>query len=242
VNPRAGDEKYRKEIQMKHVSKLLPIMALVLLMAPAALAQTPEVSTLPVDQPLDVGGTILQPGTYTIRVIPTLGDRNRVQITSTDGQTIHATVLTVPHDLEPNEEVPASRFVFFPAGEGQPRALRTWFPPNSAMQAGHDIVYEESRARQLARLASAPVVTYQGEVTDNTQLQVMTPEATLETYTYTAPTPAPQTQISSSTTETTVQTTESTPVEMPRTAGKVPLIALAGLLSLVAAAAVRFLR
>lgn len=222
---------------MKHVSKLLPIMALVLLMAPAALAQTPEVSTLPVDQPLDVGGTILQPGVYTIRVIPTLGDRNRVQILSTDGKTIHATVLTVPHDLEPNEEVPASRFVFFPAGEGQPRALRTWFPPNSAMQAGHDIVYEESRARQLARLTSAPVVTYQGEVTDNTQLQVMTPEATLETYTYTPPAP----QISSSTTETRVQT-ETTPVEMPRTAGKVPLIALAGLLSLVAAAAVRFLR
>jgi hypothetical protein len=201
---------------MKHVSRLLPVIALVLLMAPAAFAQTPEVSTLPVDQPLDVGGTILQPGVYTIRVIPTLGDRNRVQVTSTDGQTIYATVLTVPHDLEPNEKVPASRFVFFPAGEGQPRALRTWFPPNSAMDAGHDIVYEESRARQLARLNRAPMVTQES-------------------------TPAPQ--ISSSTTETTVQAAETTAaVEMPGTAGKVPLIALAGLLSLVAAAAVRFLR
>ncbi len=221
---------------MNKMLKLTMVAAFALLIAaPAALAQTPEVSTLPVTEPLDVGGTVLQPGTYTIRVVPTLGDRNRVQITSTDLATIYATVLTVPHDLEPNEEIPNTRFVFFPAGEGMPRALRTWFPPNSAMDAGHDIVYEESRAKQLARLASGSVVSYRDDTAvaelDDTELRVITPEATFEPYTPPAP------QMSSVQT-----TTETRTVEMPATAGSVPMIALFGLLSLGAAIVVRFVR
>ena len=209
---------------MKSISKFLAVSAFALLIAvPAAFAQTPEVSTLPVDEPLDVGGTILQPGVYTIRVVPTQGDRNRVQITSPDLATIYATVLTVPHDLEPNEEVPATRLVFYPAGEGQPRALRTWFPPNSAMEAGHDIVYEESRAKQLARLANAPVVSYKGEIVDNTELHTIAPD----------PEPVmPEPQVSAS----------QTPMEMPETAGNLPLIALLGLASIATALVVRMAR
>lgn len=226
---------------MKDVLKLMRFGVLVVLIsASAAFAQTPEVSTLPVDEPLDVGGTILQPGTYVLKVIPTLGDRNRVQVTSVDGTKIYATVLTVPHDLEPDEEIPNTRLVFFPAGDGSPRALRTWFPPNTAMEAGHDFVYEESRARQLARLANEPVVTYRGDVTDDTELQVITPQETFEVYTPPAPAPepvpAPAPQISSAPADTTAD------IEMPQTAGKVPMIALLGLMAFAAAAFVRFVR
>jgi hypothetical protein len=223
---------------MRNTMKLLMVSVFALMIAaPAAFAQTQEVSTLPVTEPLDVGGTILQPGNYVIRVVPTVGDRNRVQVLSTDLSKVYATVLTVPHDLEPGEEVPNTTFVFYPAGEGQPRALRTWFAPNSAMQAGHDIVYEESRAKQLARLAEGNVVAYRGELTDNTQLEVVTPQQTIETYTWTAPT-------TTTTTTTTVTTpmTSSTQVEMPRTAGNTPLLALLGFLALGGAVAVRAAR
>lgn len=229
---------------MRSTMKLLMAVAFALVIAaPAAYAQTPEVSTLPVDEPLDVGGTILQPGTYTIRVVPTRGDRNRVQILSADQKNLIATVLTVPHDLEPGEEIPNSTFLFYPAGEGQPRALRTWFAPNSAMQAGHDIVYEESRAKQLARLARQNVVSYQGEFADNTTLNVVTPEATIETYTWTAPTTTTTTTTQVTTPMTSsVQTAETTPIEMPRTAGNTPLLALLGLAALGGAVAVRVAR
>jgi hypothetical protein len=234
---------------MKTTMKLLMVSVFALMIAaPAALAQTPEVSTLQVDEPLDVGGTILQPGVYTIRVVPALGNRNRVQVTSTDLKTVYATVLTVPHDLEPTEEVPNTTFVYFPAGEGQPKALRTWFAPNSAMQAGHDIVYEESRAKQLARLARQNVVYYPEdvEIAETTELAVVTPEATIETYTWTAPTttttttttkvvtPAPMTS--------SVQVAETTPVEMPRTAGNLPLLALLGFVAVGGAVAIRAAR
>lgn len=223
---------------MRSTFRILAIAVFALLIAsPAALAQTPEVSTLPVDEPLDVGGTILQPGTYQIRVVPSLGDRNRVQVTSVDGTKIFATVLTVPHDLEPTEDPPNTTFVYFPAGEGQPRALRTWFAPGgAAMDAGHDIVYEESRAKQLARLANARVIAYpeDAEIAESTTLNVIAPDATIETYTMT--TPAPMTSAQPA------QVAEAQPVEMPRTAGHVPVIALLGLLSLAAAATFRTAR
>ena len=227
---------------MKSTLRLAVVGAFALMICmPAAFAQTPEVSTLPVTEPLDVGGTILQPGTYTIRVLPSKTDRNKIQITSVDRDTIYATVLTVPHYFAPGEETPNTTFVFYPAEQGLPRALRTWFAADpSASQGGHDIVYQESRAQQLARLSNSRVVSYSDTVAvadfDTTPLQVVTPDAKVETYTYTAPTPAPMT--SSETT----QVAEAQPMEMPQTSSRLPLIALLGLASLAGAVAFRMAR
>ncbi len=238
---------------MKSTLRLIVVSALALLISTAAFAQSPEVSMLPVTEPLDVGGTILQPGNYVIKLIRSPYDRNKVQITSVNGDTLFATLLTVPHQLEPGEEVPNTKFVFYPAEAGLPRALRTWFAPNpSASQGGHDIVYAETRAQQLARLSNSRVVSYEDTVTvadlDTAELQVVTPEATMETYTYTPPpappapvvveTPAPM--ISSEPEP--VQTAAAEPMEMPQTASKLPLLALLGFVALAGAVAVRMAR
>lgn len=219
---------------MKSTWRLMAAAAVALLICvPATYAQTPEASPLPVTEPLDVGGTILQPGDYMIRVLPSKADRNKVQITSRDGQTVFATVLTVPHQLEPNEEVPNTTFVYFPAGEGMPRALRTWFAPNpEASQGGHDIVYEESRARQLARLSREGVPSFREDtaVTDFDTTEV----TVLEPVTETPVTEAPSTMVSG-------QTETETP-DMPQTASRVPLMALLGIASLAAALVIRMAR
>lgn len=235
---------------------VLSLLAL-LIVVPAAYAQTPEASTLPVNEPLDVGGTILQPGVYTIRVLPSLADRHKVQITSQDLQTVYATVLTVPHPILQNEEPANSVFVYYPAGEGQPAALRTWFAPDpDASGGGHDIVYSQSRAQQLARLGNSRVVAYPTETVvadlDTTPLSVVTPEAKVEVWTptpapvaiaRTTPEPTPAPMISSETTRMeTTQVAEARTPEMPRTASKVPFIALFGLLSLGGAVAFRLAR
>lgn len=228
---------------MKTTLRLLMVSALALLITvPAAFAQIPQVSTLPVDEPLDVGGTILSPGVYTIRVLPTPGDRNRVQITSTDLKTIYATLLTVPHDLKPGEEMPNSMFIFYPAAEGSTRALRTWFPPDTQWKAGKDIVYEESRAKQLARIASEPVPAYRGEIAETTEVEVITPDATVEAYV--PPPAAPVTAVVEPTVtpEPMISSQPEPAPEMPETAGRIPLIALIGLLSLGAAGAFRLFR
>jgi len=224
---------------MKSTLRFTLVSAFALLISMAAFAQSPEVSTLPVTEPLLVGSTILQPGTYMIRVLPSRFDRNKVQITNADRSTVYATVLTVPHYFAPGEETPNTKFVFYPAEAGLPRALRTWFASNpSASQGGHDIVYEETRAQQLAKLSNSRVVSYADATTaeqlDIAELHVVTPEATVETYT--AP-PAPM--ISSSEP---VQTAANETPEMPQTASKLPLLALLGFVSLAGAFAVRMAR
>lgn len=216
---------------MKNALRLMLVSAFALMISIPAFAQTPETSTLPVNEPLDVGGTVLQPGVYTIRVLPSLKDRNKVQITSADLQTVYATVLTVPHALQPNEEVPNTVFVYYPAGEGMPAALRTWYAPDpDASGGGHDIVYDQARAQQLARLGNSSVVSYPTATVvadlDTAPLQVVTPRATVETYTYVPP----------------PMTSAAKPMEMPDTASNVPLIALFGLLSLGGAVAIRMTR
>ena len=221
---------------MKSFSKSLAVGALALMICvPAAFAQTPEGSILPVTEPLDVGGPILQPGTYLIRVLPSPTDRNKVQITSQDGQTVFATVLTVPRYLKPGEEIANTTFVFYPPVEGAPRALRTWYAQDpSASGGGHDIVYDERRARELARLASLPVVSYRQETQvsafDDTDLFLVTPDQRIKVYV------PPPPMVSAA------RVAEAAPLQMPRTASRLPLVAMLGLLSIAGALAFRVIR
>ena len=232
-------------------STLSSLSALAILIAvlyvPAAIAQpSPEMTTWTINEPTQVGDVVLQPGTYRLKVTPTPTTRSLVRVMSEDGQTLYTTAVTVPHKMEENEELTANAtFIYYPAVEGQPRALRTWFAPSTS--TGHDFVYEEDMAARLARANQAPVVSYRGEVAEadlgTTELHVVTPEARVETYTTT---PA----LTESTT-TTIRTEEQ-PVavaeartdmdrtELPATAGNTPLLALLGFASYVGAFAIRF--
>src|SRR5512140_2584291 len=148
---------------MKHMLKFLAVGAFALLFAaPAAFAQINEISPLPVTEPIDVGGTILQPGNYVIRLAPRDVNRNIVQVLNADQTKVIASLLTIPHQSAPGEEKANTTFVFFPAGDGSMRALRTWYAADAVSEGGHDIVYEQTRATQLAKLPNAPVVAHQG--------------------------------------------------------------------------------
>ena len=238
---------------MNKLPRTMAVVAFALLVSLPVLAQTPEVSTFPVNEPTLVGDVVLQPGTYAIKVVRSFQDRNKIQVTSMDGKTLYATVLTIPHPLEPNEEVPNAMYVFYPSANGEPRALRTWFAQfPEASQGGHDILYEQSRAKQLARRANSNVIAYPDTVEVTTietmpELAVVTPQETVETYTYTPPAPVVVAETRTTTVETpmvssSTETQDSQPVDMPATASRLPLIALAGLAALAGAAALRFLR
>jgi hypothetical protein len=198
---------------MKNILKL-SILGAILIAAPALLAQIPVASTLVLTEPTEVSGTVVPAGQYLIRILPSNQNRNQVQITSLDKQTVYATALTVPHPLEPSEEIPDTRYTFYPAGEGQPRALRTWWPADPPANAGQDFIYEESRAKQLARLAKMRVISYPEDTAvaelETAELVVQTPEATVEPYVYTPPV---ETQVTTTTT-TTVETPVAEPVEV----------------------------
>lgn len=225
---------------LKHSLKLFAVALFALLVAAPALVAdmpiTPEVSYFPVTEPTDVGGKILQPGTYVIKVIPAADSRNKIQVWSQDQKKLYATALTIPHELKPNETMPSTMFVFYEATADHPRALRTWFAANPPGDHGHDLVYPEGRAKQIAVASNTRVVSYPETVADDdiatAPLTVQTPQATVETYT-----PPATPMISSSETNTTETTTE-----MPKTAGSNPTLALLGLAAIAGAMAIRFAR
>lgn len=217
-----------------------------LLCVPAVMAQTPEYSTITFTEPTDVGGTILQPGDYLIRVLPGYPNRNRVQITNMDRTEIYTTLLTVPHQAGPNELIPNTRLVFYPSIAGEPRALRTWFAPDPVGNEGHDIVYEEDRALRLARAASAPVVSFQEPidvtvVDTEPELIVVSPDERV----------VPYVAVIDTDTDTDLDVDldiddEPTRVaevrtQLPRTSSRMPLFGLLGLLAMTGAVAFRFM-
>src|SRR5512140_3929984 len=105
-------------------------------------------SELTVTEPMDVGGKVLEAGTYRIEVVRLDESRNLLQVKSPDGMQLYTTVLSVPHDTVAGEVVPENRFVYFPARPGIPMVLRTWYEKDRS--SGHDIVYPRARALELA--------------------------------------------------------------------------------------------
>jgi hypothetical protein len=110
---------------MKVLMKLLVLSAFAVIFgmisAPNAFATIPEGSFLRAEESVDVGGTILEPGVYVIRVLPEIGNRNLLQVTNEDGSKIYATVLSIPHALPAEREQGNTAYVFYPAIEGSPR-------------------------------------------------------------------------------------------------------------------------
>jgi hypothetical protein len=218
---------------MKSLTRLLALSAFILILgvvsAPNALAQRPESSTLRVTEPLDVGGTVLEPGVYLIRLLESASNRNLIQVTNEDRTKVFTTVLSVPHHLGPTVDKGNTSFVYYPAIGGSPTALRTWFAADS-VTGGHDIVYPQQRAMELAPVVKAPVVAYvevaKPEQLPEAKLVVVTPAKVVTPYVEPEPKPAIVAEAR----------------EMPRTASRLPLVATLGALLLCAAVGLRAIR
>jgi LPXTG-motif cell wall-anchored protein len=204
------------------------ILVIGVISAPNAMAQIAETSFLRVTDPLDVGGYLLEPGTYVIRVLPGYTNRNLLQITNEDRTKIFATVLSIPHAYPVGVGEANTEYVLYPAVEGTPRALRTWYAVNSTSKGGHDIVYPERRAMELAPVVKEPVIAYKGEAKPEelatVPLVIVTPKK--EVVVYVEPTPAPKPELVAKN-------------ELPKTASNLPLAAAIGLLLIGAAVVIR---
>lgn len=191
--------------------------------AQQANAQQPtNASELYVAEPLDVGGKILQPGTYRIEVVRLDENRNMLQVKSEDKMKLFATVLSIPHATVAGEVMPETRFVYFPATAGLPRVLRTWYEQDRS--SGHDIVYPKARALELAATLKQPIFAMPTETKEaeyvRVPVTVVTPEKQEKPYVF-ARKVEPPTQVA-----------ETLPAkELPRTASHVPLYALLGVLA-----------
>jgi hypothetical protein len=219
----------------------LTSLAAVVSLAPIAKADEWNKKTiLTVSEAIQLPNVVLQPGTYTFQLLNSQSDRHIVQVFDKDGIHLITTILAIPnYRLQPTGK---STFSFWEVPAGQPPAMRAWFYPGDNF--GQEFAYPKNMSTQIAASAKMAVPTTAAVSTEEYKSAPITATnesgttSTLDTNTYTAevvpapaPTPAPQPEVAAA--------PEPLPAELPHTASSVPMIGLAGLLSLLAFFAVR---
>jgi hypothetical protein len=189
-----------------------------------------------VNQPIQVPGKVLPPGTYVMKLYNSLGNRNIVQIFNADESEILATILAIPnYRLKPKDE---THFSYWEASVGRPVPLKSWFYPGDNF--GQEFAYPKETATEIARetheavpfihtekLAELPTAEL-GLVEPSGQekpiFKTWEPQAKRE-----EPMPAPKVEAAPAAQEPAPQ-----PVALPETASYSPLFSVLGFGSLAA--------
>jgi len=183
----------------------------------------------PVEIP-GISAQVLPAGTYVVRLLDSLSDRHVVQIFNKDESHLYATILAIPnYRLKATDK---TVMTFAERAAGEPQAIRAWFYPGDNF--GQEFVYPKTKALELAKITSQPVLYIPDEVAPNIVAPVKTadepPVIALKEAPIMAVTPAGEVVPVAEVVEPPpVQTAEA---KLPKTASDLPLLALMGFLCL----------
>jgi LPXTG-motif cell wall-anchored protein len=173
-------------------------------------------------EPVEVSGTVLQPGTYWFSLLDSSSDRHVVQIWNGDRSQLITTVLAIPnYRLRPTGNTVVK---FSERPTGTPEAIRAWFYPGDNF--GQEFVYPKTRATQIAGNVAEPVLSVRDE-------PATAPEPVLEQ--------APVKAVEPSGDEVEVAAVVETVAALPETGSPLPWLGLLGLLAVGAGLALRYL-
>ena len=212
-------------------------------------------TTITVNEPVQVpscctpGHTVtLQPGEYVLTLVDSLSDRHIVRIFDKDQKNVITTILAIPnYRLQPTGKTVLQ---YWEVPAGQPRALRAWFYPGDSF--GQEFAYPKQRAVQIAAFVKIPVPAIEVETSAAEELKtaplVVVDESgktteVAQALPQRAPDPAMQPtlqaeQVQAQPAGRTVAAETPAPVAtLPGTASGLPLLGLAGLVSLALFAA-----
>ena len=201
-------------------------------------------STLTISTPLEVPGATLEPGTYVVKLVDTQSNRNVVTFTSVDEKKVFATAIATPHGAASDPR--HTTFVFYATADGATKALRTWYAPND--RNGQDFVYAPDRAAALRKMANTdvPALTAEQE-RELSPAPAPVPAAVVTDAEPVRPVVAPVAPAPMAPKTMAAGDSDSAPATMiadastlPRTAGRTPLLLVAGFAALALAAAIRF--
>lgn len=159
---------FQKDRQLKHVRFAAVVISGMFItgmaFATKAAAQTYDRKTyVTFNQPVEVPGKVLSPGTYVFKLLNSASDRDIVTIWDQNEQHLEATILGVPdYRLKPADR-PVIRFEERPSGE--PEALKAWFYPGD--NYGIEFVYPHERAVQLAKRTKQNVLSMNNAMSKN---------------------------------------------------------------------------
>lgn len=196
------------------------------------------------NEPVEIPGMVLDPGSYVFKLADSLADRDVVQIFNRRETRLYATILAIPdYRMKPTGK---TVITFEERAANSPEAIEAWFYPGDTY--GDQFVYPKLRAGQLARLNKRPVPSMPSEMAENIKkpaktmkeppvvamkkapLKAVAPdekELELATVIPLPPPPQQRTQMASAR-------------NLPRTGSTLPLIALLGLLATAGGLGVRF--
>jgi hypothetical protein len=207
------------------------------------------------NQPVELPGVTLPPGTYIFRFADATSSRKVMQVQAKDSSNkTYGLFLTISAQRPRASDNAELRFLETPAG--QPTAVKTWWYPGNTI--GREFIYPKSQARRLAQATNQTVLTTQAESVTNDQMQsadlayvsptgqetALTDDQLVDAAANTPPvgaTATAQTDTSGQRTAATAGTQmASARTRLPKTSTAVPLAGLMGLMSLLGAAALRF--
>ena len=209
------------------------------------------------NQPVELPGVTLPPGTYIFRFVDATTGRKVMQVQAKDASNkTYGMFLTISAQRPRPSDDAELRFLETPAG--QPAAVKTWWYPGNTI--GREFIYPKSQARRLAQATNSTVLTTKAEV-NNDQMQTadlayvspsgqetaLTDEQLVEAAANTPPV-GTSGQMSASAQATSSNTANRAPAQestvararLPRTATPLAGIGLLGIFSLLGGAWVRF--
>ncbi len=213
------------------------------------------------NQPVELPGVTLPPGTYIFRFADATTGRKVMQVQAKDSSNkTYGLFLTISAQRPRPSDDAELRFLETPAG--QPTAVKTWWYPGNTI--GREFIYPKSQARRLAQATNQTVLTTQADNVTNDQMKsadlayvsptgqetALTDEQLVEAAANTPPVGATATarddtsgQRPAATAGTQAPTQmASARTRLPKTSTAVPLAGLLGLMSLLGGAALRFRR
>jgi hypothetical protein len=212
------------------------------------------------NQPVELPGVTLPPGTYIFRFADATSGRKVMQVQAKDSSNkTHGLFMTISAQRPRPSDDAELRFLETPAG--QPTAVKTWWYPGNTI--GREFIYPKSQARRLAQATNQMVLTTQSDNVTNEQMKTadlayvspsgqeteLTDEQLVEAAANTPPvgattaaradTSASQRRAATSGAQEQGQMA-SARTSLPKTSTPFPLAGVLGLMSLVSAAALRF--
>jgi hypothetical protein len=113
--------------------------------------------------PVEIPGKVLPPGTYVFKLLDSTANRDIVQIFDKDEKQLYATILAIPnYRMEPPDK---PIITFEERASGAPEAIKAWFYPGD--DHGHQFVYPQTRAAELAKRTNQNVLSMRNEMTKN---------------------------------------------------------------------------
>jgi hypothetical protein len=148
----------------KSMGAVVVIAALSFVFVPRVSASERDQKTIVTfNEPVEIPGKVLTPGTYVFKVLDLAGTRDVIQVLDKDEMHVIATFIGLPATISKISDKPFIRFAERPSGS--PPAIEAWFYPGRT--DGHEFVYPHDRAAELAKANNQNVASMPNNMASN---------------------------------------------------------------------------